>query len=205
MAVVNGYCTVDQVRAELSDDGGQLPDALLEKAVNAASRAIDQWTGRRFWQDAEPVARRYRPTSRYVAEVDDISTTTGLVVETDSALDASWSTAWTVEDDFELGPANADAGGGAYAWWELAAVGSNRFLVSSVSARHTLRVTARWGWSEVPVQVTEATILRAIALFKRKETPFGVADFGEFGPVRIGRQDADVIDLLRPFQRVMAA
>jgi hypothetical protein len=31
-----------------------------------------------------------------------------------------------------------------------------------------------------------------------------VADFGEFGPVRITRRDPDVIDLLMPFQKAMA-
>ena len=60
MAVVHGYCTVDQVREELGDDGERLSLALLEKAVNATSRAVDAWTGRRFWQDPAPVVRRYR-------------------------------------------------------------------------------------------------------------------------------------------------
>jgi hypothetical protein len=200
VAVTNGYCTVDQVRAELSDDGQRLSLDLLEKAVNAASRAVDAWTGRRFWQDAAPVARLYRPDDPYRVEVGDIATTTGLAVETDTAADGTWATLWTLDADFEMGPDNADADGGAFAWSELVAVGGLRF---PRSRRRALRVTARWGWSAVPDQVMTATILRSVAIFKRRDAPYGVADFGEFGPVRITRADPDVMDLLRPFQRVM--
>jgi hypothetical protein len=193
VAVVHGYATVEQVRAELGDDGGQLPVALLEKAVNAASRAVDEWTGRRFWADEDPVTRRY-PRAEVVdgsVTVDDISTTTDLAVTVDGQ-------AWTLDSDFELGPANADADGGAFAWWELAGLGR------AFPAAPRVTVTARFGWSAVPVQVEEATILRAVAIFKRKDAAYGVADFGEFGPVRITRKDPDVMDLLAPFQRAMA-
>lgn len=199
MPVVNGYCTVDQVRAELSDDGQRLPLDLLEKAVSSASRAVDRWTGRRFWQDAAPVTRTFRPTDPYRVDVADISTTTGLLVATGT--DGTFGSAWTLDADFELEPENADADGGAFAWWELVAVGGLSF---PCARRRTVQVTARWGWSAVPDQVMAATILRAVSIFKRKEAPYGVADFGEFGPVRITRKDPDVIDLLMPFQKVMA-
>lgn len=194
MSVVHGYATVEQVRTELGDDAQQLTEALLEKAINAASRAVDDWTGRRFWVDDTAVTRRY-PRAEVVdgsVMVDDISTTTGLAVTVDGQT-------WTLDTDFELGPANADADGGAYAWWELAA------LSAVFPACPRVTVTAKFGWSQVPVQVEEATILRSVAIFKRKESPYGVADFGEFGPVRITRKDPDVMDLLRPFQKAMAA
>jgi len=193
MAVVHGYCSVEQVRAELGDDGEALPEALLEKAVNAASRAVDDWTGRRFWADETAVTRRY-PRAEVVdgsVMVDDISTVADLAVTVDGRT-------WTLDDDFELAPANADADGGAYAWWELAELGA------AFPARPRVTVTAKFGWAAVPVQVEEATILRAVALFKRKDAAYGVADFGEFGPVRITRKDPDVMDLLRPFQKAMA-
>lgn len=199
MAVVHGYATVDQLREELSDDGEALSTALLEKAINATSRAVDRWTGHRFWQDDEATVRRYRVEDSRRLAVDDISTTTGLLVATGT--DGSFGTSWTLDVDFELEPENADADGGAYAWWELVAVGALSF---PCARRRTVQVTARFGWSQVPDQVMEATILRAVAIFKRKEAAFGVADFGEFGPVRITRRDPDVIDLLLPFQKPMA-
>lgn len=201
MAVINGYCTVAQVREELSDDAERLSAALLEKAVNATSRAVDDWTGRRFWQDPVPVIRKDRPDRCEHVDVGDISTTDGLIVETRGSLAGDWSP-WTLDTDYELDEALGSANGGAFAWDRLVAVGARTFRPARF---RTLRITARWGWSAVPIQVEEATILRAVAIFKRKETPYGIADFGEFGPVRIGRQDADVMEMLRPFQHPLAA
>jgi hypothetical protein len=201
VALVHPYCTIPQLRAELSDDGSDLPEALLEKAINAASRAVDAWCGRRFWADETPVARAYLPTERARADVHDIAGTDGLAIATDTAGNGTWATTWDAAD-YMLGPLNADADGGAYAWWEVLAL-SGSWPTSGV--RPTLQVTARWGWSEVPVQVEEATLLRAVALFKRKNAPYGVADFGEFGPIRITRADPDVIDLLSPFRKVVLA
>ena len=201
MALVHPYCTVEQVRAELSDDEANLSTPLIEKAVNAASRAVDRWCGRRFWLDETPVARVYRPTESDWVPVHDIGSTDGLVVKTDTAGAGTWATTWDTTD-YALGPDNADADGGAYAWWEIRAYGQT-FITGS--SRPSLQVTARWGWSEVPDQVVEATLLRAVALFKRKETPYGVAEFGEFGPVRITRADPDVVDLLSPFRKVVLA
>jgi hypothetical protein len=39
-------------------------------------------------------------------------------------------------------------------------------------------------------------MLKAASLFKRKDAPFAVAGFSEFGAVRIGRNDPDVLELL---------
>ena len=64
-----------------------------------------------------------------------------------------------------------------------------------------VRVTARWGWSAVPDAVNEACILRAAALYKRKEAPFAVAGFDGFGAVRLRAQDPDVSALLGSYIR----
>ena len=192
MAVVNGYCTVQQVRDELGDTGASLDATLIEKAIGAASRAIDSWCGRRFWADETPVARYYRPVDPLTVIVDDISTATGLEVATDDGT-GSYGTVWA-SGDVLLDPPGGDVDG-AFAWTRLAAVGTLTFP-TVWAARPPLRVTAAWGWSQVPDRVVEATVLRAVALFKRKEAVYGVADFGEFGPVRITRRDSDVADML---------
>jgi hypothetical protein len=202
MTVVNGYCSVDDVRDQLSDSGSILATNLMEKAVNAASRAVDDYCGRRFWQDPAPVARKYRPRRRDKVTVDDISTTTGLIVETTSSVSWAAPTTWTLDTDFELEPDNADAEGPAYAWWRLLAVGSKHFQHARF---RSLRVTARWGWSQVPDPISEATLLKAVSLFERRNAPFGVAGFGEFGVVKITRKDSDVVDLLSGYTKVLAA
>lgn len=201
MAVTNGYCTVEDLRSHLQDSGSRLDTGLLEKAITAASRAVDQHTGRRFWKDGSPTVRTYRTPYRDMAWVDDIATTTGLEVETDDNGDGTWATSWTLGTDFELWPDNADkTDTQAYAWWRIEAIGNYLFPYFA-TRRRTLRVTAIFGWSAVPDAVNSATILKAASLFQRKDAVFGVAGFGEFGPVRITRKDPDVIDLLHDYVR----
>ena len=206
MAVVNGYCTAQQIREELSDADTKLSAALLAKAVNAASRAVDDWCGRRFWKDPGPTVLLYRPTDREVAAVHDIATEDGLVVKTDTAGDGTWATTWVLGTDFQLEDLNAPAAG--WPWEELVAIGGKTFTPYRRGrlrrGRPTLQVTATHGWPAVPAQVEEATVLRGVAFFKRKEAPFGVQSFGDFG-MRITRKDPDVMDLLRNFQKPLAA
>lgn len=207
MPITNGYCTVKEVQAQLGDTDGKLSVPLLEQAITATSRAIDQHCGRRFWQDATVQVRVYRPLDAWSVVVDDISTTTGLVVATDTGHDGTYATAWDAAD-YQLEPLNADADGGAYAWTQVAAVGSLRFPCQGYPSRHrrrpAVRVTARFGWSAIPDDVNEAAILKAVSLFRRKDAPFGVAGFGDFGAVRI-RRDPDVEALLAPYVPVLVA
>lgn len=213
MAVINGYCSTQDLRDQLGDPGTGLTGSLLERAVNAASRAVDEHCSRgidggpgQFWQDAGLTTRTYVVTNRRAVRVDDISTRTGLVVKTGSD-GVTFPATLTAGTDFLLEPRNADAAGSAanpFAFWILRAAG-NLFFQSVYPNLPTVQVTARFGWSAIPYQVNEATILKAASLFKRKDAPFGVAGFNEFGPVRITRKDPDVIDLLQPFTRPMYA
>lgn len=198
MTLVNGYCTVAQLREQLADSGTVLSTALLERAIGAASRAVDTYCDRRFWQDAAVTQRTYSPTNCHQTFTDDISTRTGLVIELGSD-GVTFPTA-LASTDYTLRPPNAGvvASGDtadAYAFWEIVAMNT---LFTVDPYRPTVRVTARFGWSAIPSVIEEATILKAASLFKRKDAPFGVAGFGEFGVVRITRADADVIDLLSP-------
>lgn len=199
MAVTNGYCTVAQLRAHLGDDNSALAAALLERAINATSRAIDRFCDRRFWQDSTTKARTYRPDDPELVWVDDIATTSGLQIATDTTGDGVFDTSWG-SDEYQLEPLNADADGEAYAWWRIAAVDTRRFPVGG--RRPRLQVTATFGWSAIPVDIEQAAILKAASLFRRKDAPFGVAGFNDFGPVRISRKDPDVAELLSPYVRV---
>lgn len=198
MTLVNGYCTVAQLRDHLGDPGPTLSTNLLERAISAASRAVDTYCDRRFWQDAAVTQRIYNPTNCRQTFTDDISTRTGLIIELGSD-GVTFPTA-LASTDYTLRPPNGGVVAGAdtadaYAFWEVVALNT---LFTVDSYRPTVRVTARFGWSAIPSVVEEATILKATSLFKRKDAPFGVAGFGEFGAVRITRADPDVIDLLSP-------
>ena len=98
---------------------------------------------------APPSAQRLRER---VAAAD------GLLIE----VDHSGSGSWVALDpgSYRLEPLNADANGGAYAWWTI---GANAEPGLPVSPRPLVRVTAHWGWSQVPDQVAEATVITPVA------------------------------------------
>lgn len=200
MTVTNGYCTAAQLREHLGDPGGSLTSALLDRAVNASSRAIDRYCRRRFWLDSGVATRTYDVRDPLCAYVDDIGSRTGLVVKigTDGK---TFPTTLTVGTDFILEPRNADQYAStdfdAYAFWQIRTLTGRRLYPSYLGP--TLSVTARFGWSAVPPEVEEACILKAASLFKRKDAPFGVAGFGEFGVVRIKPSDGDVVVLLADY------
>lgn len=201
MTLVHPYCSVADVRAQMGDVDGKLDQTLIEKAISATSRAIDKCCGRRFWQDAAPAARLYEVDGDDTIIVNDFATKAGLVVSTDIAGDGTFATTWQASD-YWVGPLNADADGDAFAWSELTTTGR---LYFPAGPGPRVRVTAQWGWSVIPDGVSEAAIIKAVSLFKRKDAPQGLAGFGEFGVVRIGRYDPDVLELLRPFKRPVIA
>lgn len=203
MAVTNGYATLLELQNHFGDDPltPKLSTTDLERAINATSRAIDLYCGRRFWRDPADAltTRTYRADDPYELDVADISTTTGLVIATDTSGDGTYATTWT-SSDYQLEPLNADADGGAYAWTRIVAVDDALFPLGT--RRATVRVTARHGWSAVPDGVNVACILRAAAIFKRKEAVFGTVGLNGFGEVRITRKDPDVVALLSEYIRI---
>jgi hypothetical protein len=168
-------------------------DTRADRAVRAASRAIDRTTGRRFWLDPEPTTRTYRLDGRIVWEpdgdlllVDDIGDTTDMVVEAGSG--TSWSTA----TGYETHPDNALADGRPVTG--LLRPGATWGLSST-----RVRVTARHGWPTVPDDIAEAAMIQASRLFNRANSPEGVMGSAEWGVVRLSRRDPDVWALIEPY------
>ncbi|MFE7559665.1 phage gp6-like head-tail connector protein [Kitasatospora sp. NPDC057500] len=169
-------------------------DDLLTQALQAASRGVEKIAGRRFWLDPAPVARILNPRGRTLDDADgghlltaDIGTLDGLVVETGTT--GAWSTA----PDIEPEPTDAlDEGRPVTSLLRLGAPWP-------AGARQRVRVTARWGWPAVPDEVAQATLIQANRLFRRKDSPDGVAGSAEWGVMRLGRVDPDVDALMKPF------
>jgi len=202
MTVVNGYCSVDDVREQLGDTAAKLTTSLIEKSINAASRAIDRYCSRRFWQDKLVTTRVYVPEDSGTVYINDVSTKTGLIIKTDEGETGTYSRTWAATE-YQLEPLNQEvvAAGDtatAYAWWRIRSVTGLGFP-GSLYYRPTVSVTARFGWSAIPDDVSQACVLKAVSIFRRKDAPFGVAGFGDFGAVKISRSDPDVVGLLGPY------
>ena len=183
MAITNGYCTLAQIKAEMRiATGDTLDDARLELAVAAASRQIDAHTGRRFWQDGTVKVREYYPDDFLTCTVDDISTTSGLIVAVDDDDDGNYETTLTIGTHFVLLPINAADDVPARPFTEIRIVdtdGATSFTPGN--ARPNVRVTAKFGWPAVPDDVTKACLIQASQLFKASDAVFGAAQFGEAG------------------------
>ncbi len=200
------YATLDDLQA-WTQVAGAAKAGQIELVLDAASRAIDDWCQRHFWQDgtiASPVARVFAACDTRAVDLGPFNDLTALVVpvvETDAAGDGTFETVWAATD-IELLPLNRPDG---RPYREILAVGSNRFPVATSGRTGRVRVTGVWGWAAVPGPVKTACLIKAARLLTRMQSPNGIAGVGDFGPIRITRtEDGDVVSLLEPYRRAEA-
>lgn len=188
------YANLAELKKHLGiDDTAE--DGLLLKALSSASRAIGRLCGgRRFTLQPTLTSRIYPPQGDYSLFVDDIGSITGLLVEIGSG--GVFST--LAAANYEATPTNALVRGEPItSFYDLNYSGI--WWAGGVSPR--VRVTAHWGWPEVPDEISQATLILAARLFRRKGSPEGVAGFNDLGVVRLGRTDPDVSMLITNFKR----
>jgi hypothetical protein len=198
MAITNGYTTLAVLKSSMripADD--TMDDALLETAIESASRQIDGHCERVFYSGT--ATRVYTPNDNFVTETDDIVSISSLMTTSDGS---GFDTTWTATD-YQLEPLNGVAGGLVSPATQIRAVGNYIFTVIGKEA--TVQVTGTFGWSSVPVAIKQATLILAQRQFKRYDSPLGVAGFGDIGVVRVSRIDPDVASLIAPFRRVRVA
>lgn len=195
------YCTVAELKdwLQIADTRD---DTLLDRIVSAVSRWIDGYCGRQF--GLEPAtARTYQPTSPYVLDIGDVGDQTGFLVKTDPAGDGVYEITWAATD-WQLLPVNAPTDGPEAApWTELKAVGAQLFPVvyGTLTRCDRVQVTAAWGWPAIPDPVTQACVMQASRVFKRRDSPQGVLGGGDFGVVRVtSRLDPDVEQMLDEYR-----
>lgn len=205
MTISNGYTDLSTFKAYMGITVSTY-DAQLESAVNAASRLIDGYCQRRFWLDSQVGTQTFVPQSLLELEIDDdIGSTSGFILRTDASGDGTFETTWSASD-YQLTPVNAaHASPEAKPWTGIRAVGTKTFpwLVNTWLTRlDRVQITALWGWPAVPADVSQACLIKASRLFRRKDSPEGIAGYGDFGPVRLSRsEDPDVVALLAPYRK----
>lgn len=204
MAITNGYATLADVKSGFRIQDS-VDDLMLELSIEAASREIDGYCERVFY-NAGTATRVYIPTDTFYTETDDIISVTTLKT---SSTGESFDTTWSASGDYQLEPLNGISGGLiGHPATRIRAIGSYLFPLWSPknvnSHEATVQVVGVFGWSAVPTAIRQATIILAMRQFKRYDTPLGVS-FDELGALRVGRVDPDVEKLLGPYKKVRMA
>lgn len=193
MAITNGYATLNEVKAALRITDN-VDDALLEMAVESASRLIDGYTLRTF-SNAGTATRDFAADDSYNCYIDDlISLTTLQTTDEKGGPYETWDS-----NDYQLNPINGRIDGVATPYTSILAIDRKSFEKDGNEA--LVRVTGVWGWSAIPMPVRQATIIQASRIYKRLDSPLGVAGFGDLGAIRVGRAlDPDVEQLVMPYR-----
>lgn len=132
-------------------------DSILRRDLVAVSRYIDEHTGRFFGRYTTPEARLFIGDGSNELYVDDIGSTSGLVIKIDEDNDGSVADDSALSTtDYQLWPLNAASSAQPKPWRTI--------LLPAWSSRGNwpkgllVSVTAAWGWPAVPEQIVVATI-----------------------------------------------
>jgi len=202
--ITNGYATRNQVKAALRiGTADTLDDDLIDNCVGAASRLIDGYCNRKFWQSGTAEARVFQAEDSFYCSIDDIAGT-ALTLKTSTQADGTFDLTWKVSD-YQLEPLNGNLDGLTWSYDKIRAVGDYLFptVNNNYGEQALVQVTAVFGWPSVPEPVTQATIIQASRIFKRYDSPLGVAGFGDLGAIRVSRfLDPDMAQLVEPYRRM---
>jgi hypothetical protein len=193
MALTNAYATLAQVKAALRITDS-VDDSLLEMAIDSASRLIDGYTYRYFY-NAGTATRNFAAEDSYLVLMDDLVSISEL--RTTDEIGSEYVT-WN-PTDYQLQPVNGKQDGLNTPYTSILAVDDKLF--NTLGSQALVRITGVWGWSAVPIAVTQATIIQSSRIYKRLDSPLGVAGFGDLGAIRVGRAlDPDVEQLVMPYR-----
>jgi hypothetical protein len=207
MAITNGYATLAEIKAYMSISD-TTDDSLLENLVESASRSIDRIANRRFYLDATASARLYRAYSNIFVFVDDIGSTTSLVVKTDEDGNGTYSKTLTLNTDFILDPLTSQSLNRPFT--QLTMVSNTESWpifpgITSNGLRPGVQVTAKWGWPAVPDDLNMACLILTADLYKRKDAPGGILGLGDLGVVRMSPIGRDVTAMVRAYKKEVIA
>ena len=193
MAITNGYCTLADVKAALRITDS-VDDSLLEMAVESASRLIDGYAYRYFY-NAGTATRDFVAEDSYLTIIDDLISISEL--KTTDEIGSEYVT-WSA-DDYQLRPVNGKIDGLSVPYTSILSTDDLLFNIKGQQA--LVRVTGVWGWTAVPTAIKQACVIQASRIYKRLDSPLGVAGFGDLGAIRVGRAlDPDVEQLVMPYR-----
>ena len=184
-------------------------DSNIDIAINAACRAIDDFVGREFIQSETVETRYYNCEFMDYAFVDDIATTTGLVVTTLNK-DGTDDQTLVLDTDYYLYPLNSDKLTPTMPFNKIVMAIENGGKILPTSHPKSLKITAKFGFpdqhntgSYIPEAITQASLIQAARFWQRKNSPMGFSGNPETGQAPIiflSELDPDVKTLCKRFK-----
>ena len=193
MAITNGYATLSETKAALRITDS-VDDSLLEMAIESASRLIDGYTYRYFY-NAGTATRDFVASDSYLTIIDDLISLSELKTTDEIGSEyVTWGSA-----DYQLRPVNGKQDGLNVPYTSI--LSTDDLLFNILGEQALVRVTGVWGWTAVPIAIKQATVIQSSRIYKRLDSPLGVAGFGDLGAIRVGRAlDPDVEQLVMPYR-----
>jgi hypothetical protein len=204
--LTNRLVTEDDLK-EILGISDAVDDNRLTMAADAATTMILSYCDRDFFvSSTTPSPRVYVADHWSYVEVDDISTTDGLVVKTDDDEDGTFETTWSATD-YQVAPLNGRLSGIEWPYTRIDAIDAREFPYNGRQA--LVQITAVWGWHAddptddyIPHPVLQAAQIQATSIFKSVDAPLGIAGFGDIGIMRLRQALHPVaIALLAPFRK----
>lgn len=200
------YCSLEEVKSRLSIDD-TTDDYEIQLAIHTVTDWINNYCGRHFYQISE--ARTYRPTNVFNLHIGDLVTCNSVDLDYDG--DGIFEKHWTENVNYQLlrfenrynkhdfgverprdylqvlqGSTSGPSGGMWLPWiWPF-------------THQDRVRVTATWGWPQIPPAITQAALILTADVFKLKDAPWGIAGLNDLGLVKT-QANPLIIELLRPY------
>ncbi len=196
------YITSTQLREYIGSESANF-QTVIDQVVTVVSRTIEQVCERTFFADSTVSTQYYWPDSWWSTPVDDIWTTSGLIVTTDDTGAGNYTTTWTLDTDFFLEPINQRRGGiTGWPYDSMTALLSRAFVRGTQFQfrRPPVKVVAKYGWAEVPDNIVQAALVGGAYLYKLKDAADGFVGISGWGPTRV-KENPAFNDLLGPFKK----
>lgn len=195
MTITNGYCTLAEIKDNKRISSTSSPDdGVIEALVEAASRYIDDLTGRRFHTTAADETRYFESDNSTELFPGNIISITSL--KTDADGDRTYETTWATTD-YDLLPANAALDGLPYHYIRKSPAGANSFPTHSKG----VQIVGKFGYSAAPKPIKQACIMIVTSLYLSRfgNNTEGAATITGAGVVITPKDiPAGALELIRP-------
>jgi hypothetical protein len=209
-AAVNfAYCSVGEVKSALAVSPDDTKDDFeIQRAVLSATSMLTNECGQHFYRVTEARTFTYDSITALFTDpfVPGSITSFKLDYDGDGVYEVTWAEnvnyqAMRFADHYNAGYLGEKRPHNYVQALLNSSVGGGQFLpfIWPWTQRNRVQITATWGWQSVPQNIANAALILAVDLFKAKDTPWGVAGFGELGLVRV-QSNPQIMDLITDYQ-----